>query len=52
MVEEFKSFYKKVEGNEGSKIVKWDESSRSHKSNKGRKIVDYNPVIIVPIKGI
>lgn len=36
----------------GSKIVKWDESSRSHKSNKGRKIVDYNPVIIVPIKGI
>lgn len=36
----------------GSKIVKWDNSSRSHKSKKSRKVVDYNPVIIIPIKGI
>lgn len=36
----------------GSKIVKWDNNSRNHKSKKRRKVVDYNPVIIVPIKGI
>lgn len=35
----------------GSKIVKNDMSDRSHSSGKKKKI-DYNPVIVVPIKGV
>jgi hypothetical protein len=37
----------------GSNIVKRDScADRSHKSIKGRKMEDYNPVIRVPIKGV
>lgn len=37
----------------GSRIVHIDKSSRSHKSDKTRgKTFDFNPVIIVPIKGV
>ena len=36
----------------GSKIVKFDTSDRSHSSTKNKKIIDYNPVIKAPIKGV
>lgn len=36
----------------GSKIVKWDDSDRSHKMTKKKKHIDFNPVICPPIKGI
>lgn len=36
----------------GSKIVKFDTSDRSHSSTKSKKIIDYNPVIKAPIKGV
>ena len=32
----------------GSKIVKFDKKSNS----KNRKVIDYNPIIKIPIKGI
>lgn len=44
-VEQLKLLQKKW----GKKIVKFDENNRS---NKKRKIIDYNPIIHVPIKGI
>lgn len=36
----------------GKKIVKIDKADRSHNSVKKKTKIDYNPVIIVPIKGI
>lgn len=36
----------------GSKIVTQDKSDRSHGSKKVKKVVDYNPVIKIPIKGV
>lgn len=37
----------------GSRIVKYDQQSRNHKTTKNRSVTfDYNPVIRVPIKGI
>lgn len=36
----------------GKSIVKIDKSDRSHNSVKKKTKIDYNPVIIVPIKGI
>lgn len=36
----------------GSSIVRIDQADRSHKSEKVRKKVDYNPVIHIPIKGV
>lgn len=36
----------------GSDIVKVDTNDRSHKLTKNKKHIDYNPVIIVPIKGV
>jgi len=36
----------------GKDIVKVDKNDRSHKSSKKKTRVDYNPVILVPIKGV
>ena len=37
----------------GSRIVKMDKADKCHKSMKVRKgTIDYNPIILVPIKGI
>lgn len=36
----------------GKKIVKFDMSDKSHKSTKTRKVIDYNPIIHPPIRGI
>lgn len=35
----------------GSKIVKNDMSDKSHSSKKKKKI-DYNPIVVIPIKGV
>lgn len=36
----------------GTKIIKIDSADKSHKRKKVAKIIDYNPVVKVPIKGI
>lgn len=36
----------------GSKIIRSDNSSRSHSTDKNRKIIDYNPILKSPIKGV
>lgn len=36
----------------GTDIVKQDRSDRSHGSKKVKKVVDYNPIIKIPIKGV
>jgi hypothetical protein len=36
----------------GSAIVKFDNTSRSHSTKKVKKHIDFNPVIIPPIRGV
>jgi len=44
---------RKLQKKWGTKIVKFDErEDRSNKATKKKKVIDYNPVIRVPIRGV
>lgn len=51
-VEEERRQFEILQKKWGSKIVRQDRQKRSHNTDKDRKIFDYNPVIIPPIRGI